>query len=115
MGPAFGTILRQVRKNRHTKIICLADNVIPHEKRPGDKPFTRYFLKACDGFVTMSQKVMADLRTFEQNKPALFVPHPLYDNFGTPPFKRRSKEGPGATALWQDRSFLWFYPPLQRA
>jgi glycosyltransferase involved in cell wall biosynthesis len=82
MGPAFGTILRQVRKNRHTKIICLADNVIPHEKRPGDKPFTRYFLKACDGFVTMSQKVMADLRTFEQNKPALFVPHPLYDNFG---------------------------------
>jgi glycosyltransferase involved in cell wall biosynthesis len=30
----------------------------------------------------MSQKVTADLRTFEQNKTALFVPHPLYDNFG---------------------------------
>ena len=92
MGPAFGTILRQVRKNRHTKIICLADNVIPHEKRPGDKPFTRYFLQACDGFVTMSQKVMADLRTFEQNKPALFVPHPLYDNFGTPLLKEEARK-----------------------
>ena len=48
MGPALGTILRRVKKNKHTKIICIADNVIPHEKRPGDKPFTKYFLKSCD-------------------------------------------------------------------
>jgi glycosyltransferase involved in cell wall biosynthesis len=84
MGPALGTILRLVRRNRHTRIICIADNVIPHEKRPGDKPFTRYFLKACDGFVTMSEKVLADLRLFEAKKPAQLVQHPLYDNFGPP-------------------------------
>lgn len=82
MGPALGTILRRVRKNKHTKIICIADNIIPHEKRPGDKPFTKYFLKSCDAFVTMSEKVMNDLRIFEKNKPALLVQHPLYDNFG---------------------------------
>jgi glycosyltransferase involved in cell wall biosynthesis len=40
----------------------------------------------------MSQKVMADLRTFEQNKPALFVPHPLYDNFGTPILKEEARK-----------------------
>ncbi len=89
MGPALGTILRRVRKNKHTKIICLADNVIPHEKRIGDKPFTRYFLKSCDAFITMSEKVLDDLRLFQktmpdgrQAKPAYLVPHPLYDNFG---------------------------------
>jgi glycosyltransferase involved in cell wall biosynthesis len=82
MGPALGTILRRVRRNSHTKIICIADNVIPHEKRPGDKPFTKYFLKSCDAFVTMSEKVMADLRTFQPTKPAQLVSHPLYDNFG---------------------------------
>lgn len=82
MGPALGTILRQVRKNRHTRIVCIADNVIPHEKRPGDTPFTRYFLKSCDAFITMSEKVMQDLRSFEKNKPAQLVEHPLYDNFG---------------------------------
>lgn len=82
MGPALGTILRRVKKNKHTKIICIADNVIPHEKRPGDKPFTSYFLKSCDAFVTMSEKVMSDLRLFEKNKPAQLVSHPLYDNFG---------------------------------
>ena len=81
MGPALGTILRKVKKNRHTKIVCIADNIIPHEKRPGDTPFTKYFLKPVDAFVTMSEKVMHDLRTFT-NKPAKQVMHPLYDNFG---------------------------------
>lgn len=84
MGPALGTILRRVRKNRHTRIIAITDNVIPHEKRPGDKPFTRYFLNACDAFITMSEKVMADLRSFQPSKPARQALHPLYDNFGEP-------------------------------
>jgi len=82
MGPALGTILRKVRKNKHTKIICIADNVIPHERRFGDRPFTKYFLKSCDAFITMSEKVMADLRLFQKIKPAQLVSHPLYDNFG---------------------------------
>jgi glycosyltransferase involved in cell wall biosynthesis len=82
MGPALGTILRRVRKNKHTKIICIADNIIPHEKRKGDTAFTKYFLKSCDAFITMSEKVLSDLRLFEKNKPARLVQHPLYDNFG---------------------------------
>ncbi|MGC4034997.1 MAG: glycosyltransferase [Chitinophagaceae bacterium] len=82
MGPALGTILRIVRKNKHTKIVCIADNVIPHEHRPGDKAFTKYFLKSCDAFITMSEKVAADLRLFEKNKPLQIVRHPLYDTFG---------------------------------
>lgn len=82
MGPALGTILRRVRKNRHTKIICIADNVIPHEHRPGDNAFTKYFLKSCDGFITMSEKVLTDLRKFQPTIPARLIQHPLYDNFG---------------------------------
>jgi glycosyltransferase involved in cell wall biosynthesis len=82
MGPCLGTILRRVKKNKHTRIICIADNIFPHEKRPGDNLFTKYFLKPIDGFITMSQKVLADLNQLIKNKPAQFVPHPLYDNFG---------------------------------
>lgn len=81
MGPCLGTILRIVKKNHHTKVICIADNIIPHENRPGDKPFTKYFLKPVDAFVVMSQQVQNDLSTFTK-KPALLQPHPLYDNFG---------------------------------
>jgi len=82
MGPALGTILKIVRQNQHTRVIAITDNVLPHEKRPGDRSFTKYFLKQCDAFITMSTKVMDDLRTFETTKPALQVLHPLYDNFG---------------------------------
>ena len=82
MGPCLGTVLRKVKKNNHTKIICIADNIIPHEKRFGDKPFTNYFLKSVDACITMSGKVLDDLRLFDKLKPAQFVPHPLYDNFG---------------------------------
>lgn len=91
MGPALGTILRSVKKNRHTRVLCIADNIIPHEKRPGDKPFTRYFLKPCDAFITMSRKVMDDLVAFGNNKPARQVTHPLYDNFGEPVAKQDAR------------------------
>ena len=82
MGPCFGTILRRAKKNRHSKVVCIADNVIPHEKRAGDVAFTKYFIKPVDAFVTMSEKVLADLKLFDQQKPAKYIPHPLYDNFG---------------------------------
>ena len=82
MGPALGTILRIIRKNGHTRVVCIADNIIPHEARPGDAAFTKYFLPSCHAFVTMSEKVMEDLRKFQPEKPAMLVRHPLYDNFG---------------------------------
>lgn len=91
MGPALGTILKQVRENNHTKIIAITDNVIPHEKRPGDKPFTRYLLSVCNGFITMSNKVLADLKQFDTVKPAVQVVHPLYDNFGNAVNKEDAK------------------------
>jgi glycosyltransferase involved in cell wall biosynthesis len=100
MGPALGTILRRVRRNRHTRIIAITDNVLPHERRPGDVPFTRYFLKSCDAFITMSEKVMQDLRSFEKTKPARQVAHPLYDNFGEPISKRAAREK--LSLLWKE-------------
>ncbi|HSR38720.1 MAG TPA: glycosyltransferase, partial [Phnomibacter sp.] len=81
MGPSLGTILRRVRKNKHTRIVCIADNIKPHESRPGDGWFTRYFVKAVDHFVVMSKQVLEDLRSFT-SRPASLVAHPLYDNFG---------------------------------
>lgn len=92
MGPSLGILLRRVRINRHTRIICIADNIIPHEHRPGDKIFTRFFLKSCDAFITMSDKVFQDLRLFEKRKPALLVQHPLYDSFGAPMDKIEARE-----------------------
>jgi len=106
MGPCLGTILRRVKKNHHTKIICIADNIFPHEKRPGDKVFTKYFLKPIDGFITMSEKVLADLNQFAKGKPAQFVPHPLYDNFGEKISKEEAREKLGIN---RDNKVLLFF------
>ncbi|RYY50567.1 MAG: glycosyltransferase [Chitinophagaceae bacterium] len=92
MGPCFGTILRLAKKNGHTKVICIADNIIPHEKRAGDKTFTRYFVKPVDAFITMSEKVLSDLKLFDAQKPAAYIPHPLYDNFGEKIAKADARE-----------------------
>ena len=82
MGPCLGTILRIVKQNKHTKIICIADNIIPHEKRKGDNLFTKYFIKPIDAFIVMSEKVMGDLKLFDKAKSVQLIQHPLYDNFG---------------------------------
>ena len=80
-GPCLGTILRIVNRNKFTQIICIADNVIPHEKRIGDKVLTKYFFSSIHRFVTMSEKVNKDLKTFTR-KPSINIVHPIYDNFG---------------------------------
>jgi glycosyltransferase involved in cell wall biosynthesis len=80
MGPAFGTILRMAKRNGHTRVACIVDNIIPHEQRPGDKPFTKYFIKPVDAFVTMSMDVLKDVKTFT-TRPAYFTPHPIYDSY----------------------------------
>lgn len=84
MGPAFGTVAAIVGFNRDTTRLSILDNVIPHEHRPGDKLFTRYFIRFTDAFIAMSDSVLKDLKSFTPNKPALFNPHPLYDHYGKP-------------------------------
>jgi glycosyltransferase involved in cell wall biosynthesis len=106
MGPCLGTILRRVKKNYHTKIASITDNIFPHEKRAGDKAFTKYFLKPIDGFITMSEKVLADLHQFAKGKPAQFVPHPLYDNFGEKISKREARE---KLSINKDDKLLLFF------
>lgn len=82
MAPCLGTICRIVKSNKHTKIISILDNIIPHEKRIGDTFFTQYFVNSVDGFITMSASVYNDLSVFDKTKPRLLNPHPLFDNYG---------------------------------
>ena len=92
MGPAFGTVAKIVRKNKHTRIISILDNIIPHEHRIGDKMFSKYFVSAVDAFVGMSQSVLEDLNKFTVSKPRAFNPHPLFDNFGQPVTKKEAAD-----------------------
>ena len=106
MGPCLGTILRIAKRNKHSKVVCIADNIIPHEKRPADMAFTRYFIKPVDRFITMSEKVLNDLRSFSATKTARLIPHPLYDNFGDKISKREAREN---LKIGQDERIILFF------
>lgn len=83
MAPSLGTISRIARRNNHTKVIAIADNIIPHEKHIVDNLLTRYFTNSCNGFITMSRAVLSDLKKFRPLAPMVYTPHPLYDIFGS--------------------------------
>ena len=105
LGPCLGTILKIVHWNRHTKVISIVDNMIPHEKRLGDTLFTKYFASSIDGFVTMSEKVKNDVKLFS-HKPTLVSPHPIFDHFGSaiPTLQARTQLGLGEN----DKIILFF-------
>lgn len=81
MAMALGSILRLL--NREIKIIALVDNAIPHESRLGDHSLTRYFMKYPQAFITMSRAVLNDLKQFTDSDHLRFVPHPVYDIYGS--------------------------------
>jgi D-inositol-3-phosphate glycosyltransferase len=106
MGPSLGTVARIAKSNRHTIVICIFDNVIPHEKRAGDKILTKYFTAYIDGAIVMSQTVLDDLKVFRGNIPVKLSPHPLFDNYG--PIIDR-KEALRSLKLETDNFYLLFF------
>ena len=106
MAPCQGTIARIARRNRHTRVTGLVHNMIPHEHRPGDKLFARYFANSVDGYVAMSDAVLADIDRFDTTRPRVFCRHPLYDNFGQPVTREESLKFLGLDS--QYRYMLFF-------
>jgi glycosyltransferase involved in cell wall biosynthesis len=87
MGPALGSVARLLGSK--TKIIGFVDNLIPHEKRIGDTLLSKYFVNACDGFITLSNQVKEEIAQFT-NKKCLMSPHPVYDHYGNQASKEES-------------------------
>lgn len=78
--PSLGYVSGKVRKGK-TKSIAILDNVIPHEKRPGDLALIRYYLNRVDGFIAMSRSVETDLLSLKPNAKFRLKAHPVYDHF----------------------------------
>jgi glycosyltransferase involved in cell wall biosynthesis len=104
-GPCFGTIARLVRRKTGAKVLFICDNIIPHEKRPGDMALTRYAFNAVDAFIVQSASVEKDLNGFLPGARYELVAHPVYEIFGAsmPTLEARAKLG-----LTDERVILFF-------
>lgn len=106
MAPCLGRVARIVKRGGRTRVVSILDNIIPHEHRPGDRLFGRYFTRSIDGFVAMSDSVLEDLKQFDTSKPRVFCRHPLYDNFGAKASREESLRFLGLDA--EQRYMLFF-------
>lgn len=104
--PCMGTLSGIIRKNRHTIIICIADNIIPHEHRPGDRQLTGYFIQRIDGLIAMSHSVLRESSGFRSDLPMSFCPHPIFDNYGIQLSKEIAKQKLG---LEEKIGYLLFF------
>ena len=105
MAPALGTVARIAGKSGARRI-GLVHNLIPHEHKPGDRLFSRFFCNSVDAFVTMSGSVLQDIRSFVPGKPAAMCPHPLYDHYGEPVSR---EEALSRLGLSPDSRYLLFF------
>lgn len=104
-GPCFGTIARTAKRGTNARILFICDNVIPHEKRPADRAFTRYAFGAADYFLVQSDAVERDLLHFWPQAQYRNVPHPVYSIFGNPISKQDARAQLG---LHSPRVILFF-------
>lgn len=97
--PAFGTVIRQVKRRvPAARAVLICDNIVPHERRPLDLVLTRYALSAADGFVVMSEAVRDDLLRIRPDARWKLVRHPNYSLFGARVAKEEARAALGLEA-----------------
>ena len=107
--PSLGCVARHVGPG--CKVLVIVDNVIPHEPHFFDKPLTRWFLKAADGCVTLSDSVAADLQSLMPDARRTTLPHPVYTHFGE---KLPRAEAERTLGLDSSRKTLLFFGLIRK-
>lgn len=78
--PSLGYVASRMAPS--CKVVAILDNVVPHERHFFDAPLSKWFLRRCDGFVTMCGEVSADLLKLHPDARYITHQHPLYSHFG---------------------------------
>ena len=108
--PSFGLIARYLRR-QGVRVVTVVDNALPHERRPGDKVLGKFFLRACDGLIVMSDEVEGDLHDLGIEAPIRRVNHPIYNTFGE---ARPREEARNELGLPTDAPVLLFFGFVRR-
>ena len=110
LAPVLGFICRRLRKFG-LNVICIADNVTPHESWcMGDK-LNKYFLNSVDHFLVMSNAVKEDLLDYRPEAKFVKSPHPVYHIFGDLVSKAKAKEALGLDA---NTPYMLFFGFIRR-
>jgi D-inositol-3-phosphate glycosyltransferase len=82
MGPGYSAVLSAARR-AGAQVVMIADNLVPHEKRPLDDFFTRMILKRTDSYIVQSEAVEEDLKRLVPGARYRRVAHPVYVQYAS--------------------------------
>jgi glycosyltransferase involved in cell wall biosynthesis len=104
-GPCYGMISALVRWKSNTKIAFLCHNVLPHEKRIGDRVLTKFAFSFSDYFFLHAKTLGHDLVALKPTAKFAVVPFPVYESFAPAMEKHRARTLLGITS---SRVILYF-------
>ncbi|NUQ80659.1 MAG: glycosyltransferase [Bacteroidetes bacterium] len=104
-GPSLGFVAGYLKK-RGVRVVTILDNVIPHERRPGDLTLIRYFLNRSSAFIAMTATVRDDLLRLKPDARHVVKAHPVYDHF---PARMGRAEARRQLGLDPDSPMLLFF------
>ena len=103
--PSLGTVARGVARAGH-RVAFLCHNVVPHDGIAATRLLTRWAFAPARAFIVHAGELSVPLREVAPAGAAVRVsPHPLYDQFGTPPPMAEARQKLG---LKTSRVLLFF-------
>jgi D-inositol-3-phosphate glycosyltransferase len=114
-GLGYWAVQRGLHRKTRARVLYIIDNVIPHERRPGDRFLTNLAFSQTDLFISQSRAVERDLFTWFPRLPrerTLFCPHPLYNCY--PAFTGTAAEARTAIGLPCEAPLLLFFGFVRR-
>lgn len=103
--PCFTFIIWILRRHK-IPIICIIDNLFPHERHFWDLLLARIFFSQVSSVVTQSMIVHQQFNTFFPHIPENMIYHPIYDQFWPPVSQTIARQ-----KLWlpKDKKILLFF------
>ena len=109
-GLGYWAVQRGLHRRTRARVLYIIDNVIPHERRLGDRFLTNLAFSQTDLFIAQSRAVERDLFSWFPHlsrERVLFCPHPVYNCY--PAFKGSAADARAAIGLPGGAKVLLFF------
>lgn len=110
--PCFTFIAWKLRR-KNIPVICIIDNLFPHERHFWDKFLTRILLTQISAVITQSEIVHEQFKSSFSHIPEMMILHPVYDQFWPPVWKKEARQ---ILQISMDKKvllFFWFIRPYK--
>lgn len=110
--PCFVFILWMLRRKK-ISVVCIIDNLFPHERHFWDIFLTKLFFTQITAAITQSEIVHNQFQDSFWHIPETMIPHPVYNQFGTPVWQKEAQEILQIPADKKVLLFFWFIRPYK--